>query len=245
MTSTARLGKIVPAVLVAAAALLLVPQRANAQFGFGGFGGGGFGYGFGLFRPVPLPETYINQKALVDGGRGSQFPASREIYANNPNSYINHVRDNGFVDRYAADRGVEPQYRYQPPRRAVAATPTAAVAPVEPTLPLSSFYKDHVLVWPAEAPVEGELKEKKAVSDKATDAVLAETNKNGVASMAAVTEARQKLLDYGRPALAYTRATTRRASPIRSTCSCCRFMSRSRRQPIRSLRRRLWLHDSE
>ena len=36
--------------------------------------------------------------------------------------------------------------------------------------------------------------------------VLAETKKNGVASVATVTDARQKLLDYGRPGLQYVRA---------------------------------------
>ena len=43
-------------------------------------------------------------------------------------------------------------------------------------------------------------------SDKACDVVLAENKKDGVASLASVTDARQKLLDYGRPALAHARA---------------------------------------
>jgi hypothetical protein len=211
MTSRERLGKIVPAMVTAVVVLLLLPERAHAQFGFGG-GGFGLGWGFGMFRPVPTPESFLYSKALVDAGRGSQFPSSREIYANNPNSYINHVRDNGFVDRYPVERREMPQYRYPPPARAVAsaapvaATTTAAVAP-EPALPLSSFYgANHVLVWPGEAPTAGELKEKRAIFDKASDLVLSETTKNGVASMASVTDARQKLLDYGRPALSYTRA---------------------------------------
>jgi len=212
MTSTARLGKIVPAVVAAAVVFLLMPQRAHAQFGFGGGGGGGLGWGFGMFRSVPSPQTYINSKSLVDAARGSQFPSSHEIYANNPNSYINHIRDNGFVDRYPVERREMPQYRYPPPPRAVAraaatTTPTAAVAPVSPALPLSSFYTaNNVLEWPGDAPSAGELKDKRAVFDKASEAVLSETKKNGVASMASVTEARQKLLEYGRPALSYTRA---------------------------------------
>jgi hypothetical protein len=36
--------------------------------------------------------------------------------------------------------------------------------------------------------------------------VLSETKQNGVAALASVTDARQKLLEYGRPALAHVRA---------------------------------------
>lgn len=54
--------------------------------------------------------------------------------------------------------------------------------------------------------MEGDLKGKRAIFDQASEVVLSESKKNGVASLASVTEARQKLLDYGRPALAYTRA---------------------------------------
>ena len=52
----------------------------------------------------------------------------------------------------------------------------------------------------------GELNEKRESFDAASQTVLAETKKNGAASIATVTNARQKLLDYGRPALQYVRA---------------------------------------
>ncbi len=206
MRTTSRLGKRVPAILAVVTVYLMVPAGTHAQWGMGG-GFGGMGWGFGGFHPVPAPETYLYQKALVDGGRGTQLP-SRDVYANNPNSYINHVRDNGFVDRYPVERREIPAYRVAAPRRAqgVATTPTSAVATASPVLPLASFYNgDHVLVWPGDAPMEGDLKGKRAIFDQASEVVLSETKKNGVASLASVTEARQKLLDYGRPALAYTR----------------------------------------
>jgi hypothetical protein len=186
---------------VIGAAFLLAPGRAEAQFGFGGFGGGfgGFGYGGFGFSQVPKPESYLYQNALVAAGRPVNAPA-RDAYAGNPNSYINHIRDNGFVDRYSADRREIPQYR-------VAARPRAAAPPAAPNLPLSSFYDaNNKLEWPANAPTEGNLKQKRDVSDSACEQVLAETKKNGVAALASVTDARQKLLDYGRPALVHVRA---------------------------------------
>jgi hypothetical protein len=197
MTSGARVSKLAAAIVVLVVGVLLMPERAHAQWGFGG--GMGMGWGFG-FRPVPSPETYIEQKSLVNAAHPPELP-SRNVYANNPNSYLNHVRDNGFTERYSADRREMPSYRNAP-----RAAPQP-VGPQVPALPLSSFYSaQNVLVWPGDSPMEGDLKEKRAVFDKSSLVVLDESKKNGVASMASVTDARNKLLDYGRPALAYTRA---------------------------------------
>ena len=86
-------------------------------------------------------------------------------------------------------------------------TPTAMTVPQPtPSLPLASFYNaDGHIVWPGDSPIAGELKEKRAEFDQASQSVLAEMKRNGVASIATVTDARQKLLDYGRPGLRYVR----------------------------------------
>ena len=62
------------------------------------------------------------------------------------------------------------------------------------------------LAWPSESPTEGELKAKRDESDQACLAVLEETKQHGVAAISSVSDARQKLLDYGRPALQEVRA---------------------------------------
>jgi hypothetical protein len=75
-----------------------------------------------------------------------------------------------------------------------------------PSLPLASFYNaEGRIVWPADAPAGGDLKDKRSVFDQASQGVLAELKKSNVASIATVTDARQKLLDYGRPGLQYLR----------------------------------------
>jgi len=207
MSSNARRKNILGILFLAGAALGILPGRAEAQFGGGG---GGFGIGFGLgFNSVPKPESFINSKALIDAGRDTHIP-SRDVYAHNPNSYINHIRDNGFVERYDVYRR-DPSYerygsqaaRSAPPRT----TPTAMTVPQQmPSLPLTSFYNaEGQIVWPADAPTAGDLKDKRSASDQASQAVLAEVKKTGVASIASVTDARQKLLDYGRPGLQYVR----------------------------------------
>ncbi len=90
------------------------------------------------------------------------------------------------------------------------------------------------IVWPADAPTAGDLNDKRSAFDQASQAVLTESKKTGVASIATVTDARQKLLDYGRPGLQYVRdARDCLASLTRIISSCCRFTSRWPRQSIR------------
>ncbi len=205
MTSRAKQHSVGLTVFLAMAALFLGTTPANAQFGFGGLGGG-FGYGFGFGGMVPHPEGIINQLAVVAAGRGYQGP-TRTPYKGEPNAYFNHIRDNGFVERYNVDRREPSYYRYVPTSARAPAPSPAAAAPEKPLLPLASFYDAQgQLAWPADSPVAGELKEKRTAFDQASHVVLDESKKSGVASMAAVTDARQKLIDYGRPALQYVRA---------------------------------------
>jgi hypothetical protein len=73
-------------------------------------------------------------------------------------------------------------------------------------VPLASFFdKENQFVWPGDSPTDGDLKAKRSTFDEASQAVLTETKKNGVASIASVTVARQKLIDYGQPALKFVR----------------------------------------
>ena len=121
---------------------------------------------------------------------------------------------------------------------ALATTPTAMTAAQQmPVLPLPSFYNaGGQMVWPADAPTAGELKEKRTIFDQASQEVVTELKKNGVASIAAVTDARQKLLDYGRPGLKYVRTHETVRVAARFISSCCRRTSRWHRRSIRRRR---------
>jgi hypothetical protein len=78
--------------------------------------------------------------------------------------------------------------------------------PSMPSLPLASFYNaEGHIVWPADAPKADGLEAKRSAFDVSSQGVLAELKKNNVASIATVTDARQKLLEYGRPGLQYVR----------------------------------------
>ena len=76
------------AILVATAALELGASQVHAM---------GYGYGIlGGFNYVPSPGDFLNSHSLLNAGR-ARGPVSNNVYANNPNAFINRIRDNGFV----------------------------------------------------------------------------------------------------------------------------------------------------
>jgi hypothetical protein len=193
---------------VGIAALLLESSPAHAQFDMG-MGGMGFGFGF---HQVPSPTGFLNQAALGAANRPRELVPSRTPYANNPNAFINRLRDPGFVSHYDTGRRRPPSYQPKP-TAALANAPQVQTQRAEllagnPVLPLLGFFDASLkLVWPSDSPTTGDLKEKRDVSDQASVAVLEETRRQTLASISSAAFARKKLLEYGRPALQEIRAS--------------------------------------
>ncbi len=186
---------------------VLGSSPARAQWGMGG----GMGWGMGGFYQAPSPTNLLNQHALTRAAAGRAERPSHGAYRNNPNSYINRVRDNGFVPHYDVRRHQPPAYQPRPTASLgnTGRVDSGATAAPQPILPLSSFFDaSQRLVWPTDSPNDGDLGEKRTISDQNTLAVLQEKKQRSTASIAIVTEARQKLLDYGRPALRALRETS-------------------------------------
>lgn len=205
--------------LAAFATMVLVPDRAEAQFGFGGFGGYGYGgYSAGNVYGAQT-NSMLNSWALQNGAKATMGPVQNNVYAGNPNAYINHLHDDGYIEKYdvGTRREIESsvgRYSDGPPPsyyRSVASRPAAAPASappqmVAPRLPLSSFFDRYQkLVWPGGSPDFGDLGGKRATADQACLAVLNDYDLRGLAQLSNVTEARSKLVEYGRPALQYIR----------------------------------------
>ncbi len=192
--------------LVAVAALEFGISDARAQYG------GGMGWGFMGMGGVPSPTQSINQLSLVAAGRPSGPPPSRNVYANNPNSYLNRVRDNGFTPHYSVSSRRPPGVstaNLPPPNSSQANNAAPPVQPEvpRPVIPIGSFFNEaRKLIWPNDSPVAGGLLEKRDTSDKACLTVAELVEKFRSAPITTVTEARQKLLDYGRPALSDIRS---------------------------------------
>ena len=78
-----------------------------------------------------------------------------------------------------------------------------------PVVPIGSFFNaSRMLVWPSDAPVAGDLIVKRDISDQACLEVADLVDKHGSAPITTVTSTRQKLLDYGQPALHFMRTHT-------------------------------------
>ncbi|APW62128.1 hypothetical protein [Paludisphaera borealis] len=213
MTSITRARRILLTLTACAAASLGGSTPARAQFG-------GMGWGIGGFNYVPSPTNFLNDHALLNAARAGR-PASNNVYAGNPNSYVNRIRDNGFTPSYDVQRRRSPAsspVNLGPSlgNRTPAAPPverTTAAAPATKTAPsLASFFdQSQTLVWPADSPISGDLKPKRDASDQSALAVLTQVANQGRATIGSATDARQKLLEYGRPALQEIRET---ATPV-------------------------------
>ena len=202
--------------LPSALALLMVitalgpgTRSARAQCGTG------MGMGMGGFHYASSPTDYLNQRARLNTARPGA-PATQGSIAGNPNAYYNKVRDDGSVPHYDRRFGQPPTERSQHPgslgdqvNRQPAVDSTEASSRPTQVIPLRNFFDaSQKLVWPGEAPAEAGLKEKREIFERASLAVLEESRQQGAASIATVTAARQKLLDYGRPALQQVRASS-------------------------------------
>jgi hypothetical protein len=179
--------------------------RAQAQFGdYGGFGG----FGWGLGPQTPASVNFLNDHAIARMGAAA---AARPQPLRAPRAV---VRDVEFFNRYdAATRAsmAEGIARRRGPARAPVTLAQAPSAdnnppPARPLIPLASFFNTmRQLIWPADAPTEGDLAAKRSTSDEATLEVFNELKGRGFTQLATATDARSKLLDYGRPALQFMR----------------------------------------
>ena len=210
--------------LLATMALALSPcvrgGRAEAQYGIG-FGGGYGGFGFGFQNNAYQDTQFLNSWSLQNAASAA---ANRPQPLTAPRF---QTRDDGFYDRYdlatresminrvarnpgremgTADRtGTINRPPSRPSTPAASSTPPAQPSPPA-TVNLAAFFnKDDQLVWPSVSPITGDFGKKQSTADLATLAVRNEYELRGLAQLSTVTDARQKLLDYGRPALQYVR----------------------------------------
>jgi hypothetical protein len=198
--------------LIAGVSPCIYAGRAEAQWGYG-FDGWGFGW---LPYQTPASVQYLNQRAALAGQAAAMNQRANLTAPSRP------PRDVTFFERYDAEtrRSMEEGIarrltplpaRITPTTPSPSQTPKAVDSPGRTTpspavTPLNSFFnRDDQLVWPSDAPTEGELTAKRAAADKSALAVVKETMARGVATVASATEARSKLLDYGRPALEFVR----------------------------------------
>jgi hypothetical protein len=175
----------------------LSADRAQAQGAFGGFG-------WGLGPVTPASVNFLNDHAIARVGS----VAARQ--PQNLRAPMPVVRDVEFFNRYdAATRAAMEDRVARNPRRPAARpkqpqpiTLADSAPPIRQIPPLSSFFnRMQQIVWPADAPIVGGLAEMRSASDAKTLDLFKEVEQRGFGLVATATEARSKLLEYGRPAL--------------------------------------------
>lgn len=203
--------------LFAVVILIGCAGRSEAQMGMGGIG---IGFGF----ENPKTETnFLNTWSLQNAAAAA---------ANRPQNLTApkfQVRDEGLTEKYDPEtraaminrtaRNPKRELRLaglndtKPSVTTTNVTPAAVAQPKpRPVVQLNNFFdKSERLVWPSDAPINTELRAKRDLADQAILIVRNEYELQGIARLANVSDARQKLLDYGRPALDYAR---RQSTPI-------------------------------
>jgi len=187
-------------------------SRAEAQWG-------GYGFGFGYNQNAYSDVNYLNSRSLINA---SAAAANRPQPLTAPRY---ESRDASFYDKYDLQtrESMINRVARNPAREMGTADPTGVLAAPPPSRPSTTpagptppaypntvnlanyFNKDHQLIWPSASPISGDFGKKQTVADLAALAVLNEYDMKGLAQVSTVTDARQKLLDYGRPALQYVR----------------------------------------
>jgi hypothetical protein len=185
---------------VAGSAAWLGGGRVPAYWG----GFGDVGFGFGLGPQTPASVNFLNDHAIA---RTHAAAAARPQPLRAP---IPVSRDVDFFTRYDAATRAAMTDRVSR-RRVLPRAPASQSQPItyadnsqtaRPVQPLASFFnKMRQLIWPADAPTEGDLAAKRATSDAQTLELLIEVKGRGYAQIATAADARNKLLDYGRPAM--------------------------------------------
>lgn len=179
--------------------VLMAPSLARAQF-FGPFFGGGF-------APYQSPTEMVqNRRPITQNVGGPDLRPSTD----NSNMYWNRLREPVPVsftttprtNLRTGNRGIDSATT----ARVKTGSSAAGSGKVSHKQHLLGFFNpDGILVWPTDAPLEGELSGKRATVDAAMQQLKKDLAGFGPPPVSSIVTARNELLAYGRPALAYLR----------------------------------------
>jgi hypothetical protein len=183
-------------------------SSARAQWGWGGGWGMGWGGGGSISNMATLNN--INDRSASAANYAysirQNIPGTGNVYAGNPNSFVNNLRDTSFYQTFdvSSRRSTSAQAARAMPRRSGTSTSTPTTPPKPAVVPLGQFFSAAgVLVWPSESPVQGSLSDKRTTADQAVLSVFGQVKTQGFAPVGMVSDARTKLVEYGTPALDY------------------------------------------
>lgn len=179
---------------------LAAPTAAQAQF---------FGPFFGpMYAPYQSPTQMVqNRKPITQNVGGPDLRPTTD----NSNAYWNRLRE-----PMPASFTTTPRSNLRTGNRGIDSATTARVKSGSTAAPVAAkdqprqhfrgfFNTDGILVWPADSPLEGELSGKRATVDTAMQQLKNDLAGTAPPPVSSIVTARNELLAYGRPALAYLR----------------------------------------
>jgi hypothetical protein len=178
---------------------------------YGGMGYGGIGYGgigYGGMGMSPYDQAMVKQQySALNNSNINLQNAQAEVAYQQANFYRQQAENLALANAMKA-RGLQPKYQTSTGAiSTMAAADAAQVAAAAPTANKAPKFlaQDGSVAWPDFATKN---KDRDDV-DKAVVKVVAEQKAAGHASVAAVTQAKQKLRDYGHPALRLDRVQSK------------------------------------
>jgi hypothetical protein len=154
-----------------------------------------------MYAPFQSPTQMVqNRKPITQNVGGPVLTAPV-----NPNAYWNKLREpapssnmNPRSDLRQGGRGIDSATN----RRTL---PSSTVKQTSKQRFQGFFGSEGRLVWPAQAPLEGDLSGKRASVDSSMAVLKTETAGSSPIQVASIINGRNELLAYGQPALAYLR----------------------------------------
>ncbi|MFM1802786.1 MAG: hypothetical protein RJA81_2138 [Planctomycetota bacterium] len=165
-----------------------------------------FGPFFGpAYAPYESPTKMVQNRRPITQNVGGPVTSA----PSNPNAYWNHLREPvpnyTMTPRTDIRRGI-PGIDTVSTRSRRTSSGTSENKPRDNAQHFLGFFNEKgVLVWPNDAPLEGELSGKRAKVDLAMTDLRSDLVQNRKATVAKIVTSRNDLLDYGRPALAFLR----------------------------------------
>jgi hypothetical protein len=180
-------------------ALILIPVKSvDAQF---------MGPFFGpAFAPFQSPTEMVQNRRPITQNVGGPVTTSPV----RPNAYWNYLREPvqnySLTPRNDIRRGVRGIESASTRSQNTNTGKDLSTKPKSPKTHFLGFFDSNGrLVWPNDAPLEGELSGKRAIVDSTLTGLRAEAVSTHPITVSAVVSSRNDLLDYGRPALAHLR----------------------------------------
>lgn len=177
-----------------------VAYGQNYNYGFQRYGMSGLG---------GTPYDSMLQSQFNQGMRAAQHQMANTAPAD-PDQVANLFNPDPFAQGQRPNQAMQPRYDVRKKTRRTVQSKDNQASKLLPRGQVLSA--DGKVLWPARAPAGGELGKARETAESAIRAAVKETEEGRKASVQSVVEAKERLYDYGRPALKKASGSSRQSA---------------------------------